>query len=848
MKTYSREAEPSTPGHGSSLGTAPGGDGKRMQRLRLLSEAAVAFSSSLDLDETLSRIAREACHLTGFQRSFILLLDETQEWMFVGATASPRRRPAPPPTGSRLGSLRLAASAPGLAGLLSAAAPLHLEAGTVPAALRTLLGRALATAAPVLAVPLALDDAPVGLLLLADRTEDDAEPEWDREIAGLLGYHATAAIRNAQSIRTVNLQLFETVARGKREWEQTFDAISDGIFISSAARVVLRANQAFAAKFGLHPRDVIGKKCHEVFWESGAPCDSCLLRTWDPDAEIDPGPNSVEMVMGSTTSQITAYPVLDSLGDLSAVVHIVKDITEQKRMQELIIRSEKLRAIGEMASGVAHDFNNLLSSIVGWSDIMLRTDLTPRLQECATAIHQAAIDGTETVKRIQEYTRIRRDTEFSNVDINDVVRGAVELARPRWKDGPEKAGIAINLTTHLSPLPLVRGNPSDLREVILNIILNAVDAMPAGGEIRVRTGETGGAVFVSIADSGSGMSEEVQKEIFDPFFTTKGSSGSGLGLSIGYGIISRHGGEITVESSPGRGSTFTVTLPVAQPVREEAETPTERPPQHARILLIDDDERVLRAVQALLESDGHAVTACSGGAQGVDAFARDEHDLVITDLGMAGLNGWEVTARVKEIAPDTPVVLLTGWGAELTAEDLAQANVDAMIQKPCRLPVLRRTLRQVLSRRPPAARAAPDARASASPAAPASPELKGALRILVVEDNKWFGEALQQRLGIDGHQVRLARLGEEGLTALREERYDLVLCDWRLPDLSGLQVAEAAVQANCRPFVALMTGDAAALDGTLIQREGVDAVLPKPWKEEEMERVLRGAQARRPGV
>ncbi|MCL5025283.1 MAG: response regulator [Chloroflexi bacterium] len=827
------------------------GDGQPMRQLRALSEAAVAFSSSLDLDETLSRIAREACRIAGFRRCFILLLDEARQHLSLCGSSLHSRRPYVSTGRGASSGLCLPVDDPEVSCLLETTRPVFFDDCDVPGGLRPLLGASTDGPAHVLLIPLALHGPSLGLILLAGSRKAEGHGELDPDVAALLGYHATAAIRNAQSVRSVNLQLFETVARGKREWEQTFDAISDGIFITNTERVVIRANQAFAAKFNVHPRDIIGKKCHEVVWGNPVPCPQCLLDSGQADSDHPPSVTSVECGIRGMISQITAYPVLDSGGELSAVVHIVKDVTEQKRLQELVIRSEKLRAIGEMASGIAHDFNNLLSSIVGWSDIMLLADLTSQLRECAMAIHQAAMDGTETVKRIQEYTRIRKDTEFSSVDINEAIRGAVELARPRWKDAAEKAGITISLTTEFAAVSPARGNASDLREVFLNIILNAIDAMPEGGDIKMVTGQRGDSVFAAISDSGVGMSDEVVKSIFDPFFTTKGSAGSGLGLSIAYGIVSRHDGELTVESTLGKGSTFTVVLPIAPAAEQKLDLEAPYLAHKARVLLIDDDERVLGAVEALLRTDGHSVTKCLGGKQGISAFSRRLYDLVITDLGMAEVNGWEVAAKVKAASPDTPVVLLTGWGAEIAVEHLSELGIDGIIQKPCRLPVLRQTINQVLRRkkavREASAPCEPGVEAGAEPAIEPHADAGRKLKVLVVEDNKWFGEALQERLKIDGHRVSLVTSGQDGIEALKGNGYDIVLTDLKLPDASGLELAARVKRSRRRPFVALMTGDSAALDGSLLRAEGVDAVLPKPWKEAELQTVIDRVRRRGPG-
>ena len=799
---------------------------KRTQKLKALSKAAVAFSSSLDLERTISRVVQEACKIVECQNGAVLLLDDKGEFLNVASISSPsfRRR------ASDLTNLDTQIASDEVGEFLGLKKPTWIEVGKLPEKLHSLLDRLETRPTGVILVPLVIDGSSLGFVLLADLTTQDVPTAFNIDFAGMLGSHAAAAIRNAQSVRAVNLQLFETVARGKREWEQTFDAISDGIFISNSDYLLIRANKAFARTFGKHPRDVIGKKCYEIIAQSDHPCAQCPRTNIRLELHHQPIAVSMEGVIRGMISEVTAYPMLDRESNLSAIVHVVKDVTEQKKMHEMVVRSEKLSAIGEMASGIAHDFNNLLASIIGWSEIMLLGDLPPHLKDCAVAIHQAAVDGTETVKRIQDYTRIRKDTEFASVNINEVVQGAIELGRPRWKDWAEKTGVSIAVSTEFGETALAQGNASDLREVFLNIIFNAIDAMPEGGEIKIRTGLHGETVFAAISDSGVGMPEDVQRRVFDPFFTTKGASGNGLGLSVAYGIISRHGGELTVESTPGKGSTFTAFLPIAAAVKQTSESPASAPSRKARILLIDDDKRVLRATEAMLRAEGHSVTKCLGGKEGISALSEQPYDLVITDLGMPEMNGWEVAAKVKAISPRVPVILLTGWGAEIATERLSELGIDAIIQKPCRLPILRQTIDQVLG---------PDEEEiDASTDAEGKSKSNGLLRIMVIEDNKWFGEALKERLELDGHFVSLAVSGQEGIRSLERQHFDLVLSDLKLPDLSGLEIAGIVRQLRRQAFIAIMTGDVAALDNSLLKGDGVDAILHKPWKEPELQQVI----------
>jgi signal transduction histidine kinase len=236
--------------------------------------------------------------------------------------------------------------------------------------------------------------------------------------------------------------------------------------------------------------------------------------------------------------------------------------------QSRLIRSEKLRALGEMAAGVAHDFNNVLAAIMGRAQLLLSHIDEPGQRRQLQIIEQAATDGARTVRRIQEFTRKRRARPFEPVDLNQVVDEVVEVTRSRWKDEALARGVTYEVGVVPTPLPPVAADPSELREVLINLVLNALDAMPAGGRVTLRTAPAGDGVTCEVVDTGGGMTEEVRQRVFDPFFTTKAEKGTGLGLSVAYGIISRHGGDIEVRSAPGAGSTFIIRLPVARVTTE----------------------------------------------------------------------------------------------------------------------------------------------------------------------------------------------------------------------------------------------------------------------------------------
>jgi signal transduction histidine kinase/CheY-like chemotaxis protein/putative methionine-R-sulfoxide reductase with GAF domain len=353
--------------------------------------------------------------------------------------------------------------------------------------------------------------------------------------------------------------------------------------------------------------------------------------------------------------------------------------------QDSLLRAEKLRALGQMASGVAHDFNNLLAAISGRTQLLLGRIDDPVQKRWLQAIKLAADDGAQTVRRLQEFTRIRRDQPFVAVDLNEIIRGALEVTETRWREDAQSRGIVIAVETALPPLPPIGGDAVELREMMTNLILNAVDAMPRGGRLRLSSSADDTEVEARIEDTGVGMSEEVRQKLFDPFFTTKGPKGTGLGLSITYGIVTRHGGRIVVESEPGRGSSIRLRFPKRTDLGEAAGAapePALTGLRSLRCLVVDDDEEVAGALADLLSSRGHEVVVVTKSTDALTHVVRERFDIVFSDLAMPDMSGWQVARAVKTAAPALPVVLITGFGVELSPEQCRANHVDAVLTKP----------------------------------------------------------------------------------------------------------------------------------------------------------------------
>jgi signal transduction histidine kinase/ActR/RegA family two-component response regulator len=349
-----------------------------------------------------------------------------------------------------------------------------------------------------------------------------------------------------------------------------------------------------------------------------------------------------------------------------------------------IVEAERLRAIGELSAGASHHLNNLLAVALGRIQIaMRRLDNTEEAMRNLEIAEHGLLDAGEVVRRMSMFSRAQAMSEWVSVDLNRVAREVVELTRPRWQSEAQMRGITVDTRLDCSPVPPVAGDPATLREMLMNLVLNAVDALPGGGTVVIRTWTAEGRVFCSVADNGVGMSPEVRKRALEPFFTTKGLRSTGLGLSLSYGIIRRHHGSLDIESAEGRGTTVTVGLPASGPLPEPARDCAPAAPAARRILLIDDDAGVREVVAEMLGMDGHAVVTAASGAEGLALLEGDATiDLVLTDLGMPGMTGWDVARAAKAHRASLPVGLITGWGNEQRAPVEAQGMVDFVVQKP----------------------------------------------------------------------------------------------------------------------------------------------------------------------
>jgi len=612
------------------------------------------------------------------------------------------------------------------------------------------------------------------------------------------------ALAERLAIGIAQAELFEMVARGKTEWETTFDAMSDGIFIFDRAGELKRVNRAGATMEAVHPRLLLGRKCCDILRtsEEDETCvvENALETGRSVTIEITPSRLnrpllvSVEPVLdennhaiavvctardlselrkvqavarehqslltnilesaresiyavdtegnfkwcntatlkglGFQRSSFIGRPLLSMVyegdrdlvreklaaalqgvaqtyemryfshdgqlryarvdnsplvveGQTTGVLGIARDITEQKEERERAARADKLRALGQLASGVAHDFNNSLAAILGRAQLLRRQVNDPALIRNLDIIQTAAEDAAATVRRIQTFARKSAVKEFELVDVAGLLNDAVEITRTRWQNEARVRGLEYDVKLNAPREQYTYGSASELREVFVNMIVNAVDAMPRGGRLLVTCRRKDDRLQVHFSDNGIGMPEDVKQKIFEPFFSTKGAHGTGLGLSVSYSIIERHSGSISVDSEPGSGSNFMVDLPaISAESSSDESSATGNEARTLKILVIDDEAPVRETLAEMLVAVRHRVELAGSGQEAVEKLRAGDFDFVFTDLAMPEMDGWETARLIRKSWPNMRIVLVTGYGPLTPPPSGEEDLVDAIIGKP----------------------------------------------------------------------------------------------------------------------------------------------------------------------
>jgi PAS domain S-box-containing protein len=498
------------------------------------------------------------------------------------------------------------------------------------------------------------------------------------------------------------------IAELRRELTQKsliLENMLDAVIVTDRTGRYVMVNAAAGRLLGMAVSDLVGLGIDEQPWktfsEDGQPVE---LET-RPIVRALRGERAsivqrIETVDGrEIIARVASAPVRDDSGAIVGVVHVVHDVTEDYVRVRQAAEGAKLRSLGQLAGGVAHDLNQYLGLVVGYGDLAMaalkKSPMdTEAVRDSLSTMIRAAEDGAEGVRRLLLFARPSSEGPASRVDLDEILREVAKLTAPRWRDAAQQQGRPISVDLEVEGEVAIDGWASDLREAFANLVLNAVDALPGGGVIRLAVRPREGNVVAEVADNGTGMTAETREQLFEPFFSTKGEGGSGLGLAIVFGIVERHGGTIAVESSPGHGTCFRLSFPAAaRPEAAVAPTADSDVARQLRIIVVDDEPALVTMLARLLTSDGHDVATATSGEEALAVLGEKQIDVVISDLGMgAGMNGWDLAAAVRELPVPPHFILTTGWGAEIEPDEAAARGVLAVVSKPYRLPDLRKIL------------------------------------------------------------------------------------------------------------------------------------------------------------
>ena len=488
-------------------------------------------------------------------------------------------------------------------------------------------------------------------------------------------------------------------------------AAANAIVITDKTGNIMSVNPSFTTLTGYPVSEVLGKNPRVL--KSGQHDAAFYRQLWETIAagKVWSGAVVNKRKDGSLyTEEMTITPVRDEHGAIANFIAIKQDITARKRVEadlqqahQQIIEQEKLRVLGQMVSGIAHDFNNALSPILGFSELLLKhpeklVDQALVLQRLQI-INICATDAAQTVRQMREFSRpsSARDV-FQSFDLNQLVRQTIDLTQQRWKDQAQATGRTIHIVTDLLPILPIWGEESALREMLTNLIFNAVDALPEGGTITLGTMLDGRAVRLSVSDTGTGMTEETRRRCLEPFYTTKGTTGTGLGLAMVQGIVQRHNGTVEIESQVGHGTTFIIRLPLQKGTQPPSVPPLEVPAlTRSRHVLVVDDEPLLRAIaETYLTEDGHKVETAPTGAVALAQLKTGKFDLVITDKAMPEMNGEQLAAAIHQTVPGLPVIMMTGFGDLMKVTGEMPPYISEILSKPLTQASLRAAMAKVL--------------------------------------------------------------------------------------------------------------------------------------------------------
>lgn len=454
--------------------------------------------------------------------------------------------------------------------------------------------------------------------------------------------------------------------------------MTDLIVLVDQHYVISEANRAANVIIG-QGNELSGLKCHKMIHDKDDPCDNCPL------------PQSLETGHLVNSNYFDAryeeffeertHPIMDDENQLIGFAITIRNISDIRAAEDQSALSRRLASIGKLTAGAAHDFNNVMAELMGQIRLIKKSVTDTALLKQLDILEGSTRTGSDTIRRMLDFASGGRATEKEAIETASLMQNVVYMAQARWMEVQQKEGVVISPVTEFEPDLYISGSKSEIINAITNLIFNGVDAMPDGGLLTLSSGTRNGHAVISVQDTGTGMTEDVQDRIFDPFFSTKGSSGTGLGLSEVYGTMKRHNGEIVVESNVGVGTTISLIFDKVDPTKTEEILETiEVPP--IKILAVDDNEFITETLEEMLTEEGHYVSVHTSTKKAYRDFLSTNYDLVITDMEMPEMGGREFAALIKSENRDTPILLLSGWPIFLDEEPDLREFIDFALAKP----------------------------------------------------------------------------------------------------------------------------------------------------------------------
>ena len=529
---------------------------------------------------------------------------------------------------------------------------------------------------------------------------------WLLGLAGIFWSFKGMQRRDAAIIRAGQ----ETL-EAKEELEKIFDAIGEVITIHDREMRITGVNKATCALFNARPEELIGRHCYEVFRGTDSPCPNC------PELDtLKNGKVHVAEIEHATLKKrfaVSSSPLLDQEGRVVKVVHYARDLTEKRNLERQLRQAQKMEAIGTLAGGIAHDFNNILAGVIGFSELaLLEVPAGSPAQADLEQVVRAGLRAKEMVQQILTFSR-RTEQKVQPLLLQPIVKESLKLLRA-------SIPTTIELRQQVAEeCGMVLADPTQIHQVVMNLCTNGYQAMREKGGVLgvtlepVELGEAdvankialkpGNYLRLSVSDTGSGIAPEIVDRIFEPYFTTKlQGDGTGLGLSVVHGIVQGLGGHVSVYSEPGQGTTFRVYLPVLPPQADilpvGAVTTVQIPTGNERVLVVDDEAGVVAMEQRILTSLGYTVRGFSDCTEAMEEFFRhsDAYDLVITDMNMPKVSGAELVAAIREVRPDIPIIMCTGFSEIMNEEKARQIGINKLAMKPLTVKELAQAVREVL--------------------------------------------------------------------------------------------------------------------------------------------------------